>query len=506
MAKGDLKTRTMKIKRNLDFKTRTETFDGEEYLVVPVVALVETVVYASNAEHPELVTAEAFSKAVSGWNGRPVFEGHPQDGESFVSGNSPRLLEEKAIGIVFNAKVKDKKLLMEAWLNIEKTKKVAPALLERIEEQDAIEVSVGVYVETDDEAGIYQGKQYEGTWVDLVQDHLALLPEGEKGACSVDAGCGIRAAKQQGEGTMSEPKNERKGVFARLMSVFRGMQAPEEMSDNDVRRKIGEALQKLDPRAWYPDAVYSDKGTFVYSVYDGSGVVCYRRNFSLDADGNVTISGDPVVVEPVLTYEEVGSGDQVVAAAENRNAEAGASCSCQNKETAPTTLSAEEKRNMTKDELKAQIDGLSDDQLATAKIDTGAPAAAAPVAPAVAETPAALAAKPADVTFESLMEKAPADVREAFQTTQRQLADKKAATIKTLKESGRCDITDERLKALSQAELDQLVKLAGITVDRAAVDYSGQGVTRPAGEPAGEIPAPPDMGDAIRAARAKDQK
>jgi hypothetical protein len=45
------------------YKTRTETFDGREYLVVPVVALVEGVVHAMNAKNAEFVAAEEFSRA-----------------------------------------------------------------------------------------------------------------------------------------------------------------------------------------------------------------------------------------------------------------------------------------------------------------------------------------------------------------------------------------------------------------------------------------------------------
>jgi hypothetical protein len=250
---------------------------------------------------------------------------------------------------------------------------------------------------------------------------------------------------------------------------------------------------------------------FVYSVYNGSGVECYKRSFTLAEDGKITLTGDPVQVEPKIVYEEVGSGEEVTAAAESKNAEAGTPCSCH--KTVPTTL-AEENKTMTKDQLKAAVDALTDEQVATASIATGTPAAAAPaataapaaVAPAAeAAAPAALAAAPAaaEVTFASLMAAAAPEVREAFETSQRTLQAKKDATIAVLKASGRCDITDEKLKALSQAELDQLVKLSGVQVDRAAVDYSGQGAARPAAS-TDEIPAPPDMAAAITAARAKD--
>src|SRR4051812_5304874 len=83
-------------------KWRTATLDGREYIVVPVVALVEGVVHTMNAAAPEFVAEAEFSKAPSGWNGRPVFYGHPIVNDRPVSGNSPDLWEAKRIGLVFN--------------------------------------------------------------------------------------------------------------------------------------------------------------------------------------------------------------------------------------------------------------------------------------------------------------------------------------------------------------------------------------------------------------------
>src|SRR5262245_21989152 len=60
---------------------RTTQRDGRERLVVPVVALVEGVIHPVNAPAPELVRAERFS--TEGWEGRPLFAGHPmKDGEA----------------------------------------------------------------------------------------------------------------------------------------------------------------------------------------------------------------------------------------------------------------------------------------------------------------------------------------------------------------------------------------------------------------------------------------
>jgi len=66
---------------------RTANFDGREYVVVPVVALVEGVIHPVNSAAPELVLAEEFAKAPNGWNGRPVLWNHPRLNGRRVSAN-----------------------------------------------------------------------------------------------------------------------------------------------------------------------------------------------------------------------------------------------------------------------------------------------------------------------------------------------------------------------------------------------------------------------------------
>jgi hypothetical protein len=77
-----------------------------------------------------------------------------------------------------------------------------------------------------------------------------------------------------------------------------------------------------------------------------------------------------------------------------------------------------------------------------------------------------------------------------------------AASIKSIKALGaRNTYTDEQLGAMSQAQLDSLVALAGVKTEapRAAVDFGVAGARDTSS--ATEAPAPPDMAEAIRAAR-----
>lgn len=179
----------------VDYKPRRESFEGRPHLAVPVVMLVEGVVHAINAETPELVTAKEFAKQPNGWNGRPLYHGHPMKNGKPVSGNLPEVLAKSKVGTLFNVKANSSKLQGEAWVDEQNCKERAPELLERVLAGEPIEISVGAFVDTIDEKGTWDGKDYKGVWKDIIPDHLALLPSGDEGACSRKMGCGIRANK-----------------------------------------------------------------------------------------------------------------------------------------------------------------------------------------------------------------------------------------------------------------------------------------------------------------------
>lgn len=175
---------------------RYETYDGTEYLVVPVVAMMEGVVRALGSKNPEYVKPQAYSMAPSSWNGRPVFLNHPLNAKGEpVSGNDPEVLKT-AMGHIFNSKLNKSRLCMEAWVDEKKAKtKAQKKLVTRLKANEDVEVSLGQFVIMSDEEGEFDGKKYSGAWDLAIPDHLALLEEGMLGACSRKMGCGVRAAQ-----------------------------------------------------------------------------------------------------------------------------------------------------------------------------------------------------------------------------------------------------------------------------------------------------------------------
>lgn len=587
------------------YETRTEMFEGREHLVVPVVALVEGVVHAMNAENPEFVAAEEFQHHASGWDGRPIFEGHPTVDGQPVSGNEPTVLGTKRIGLVFNTKGEGKKLKMEAWIDVELCAERAPDLLTRLQDGAAIEISVGTFVDTDDSTGIYKGKKYKGAWSGITPDHLALLPEGDTGACSRDAGCGVRAAKEnsmdvknlrnipQAEIDALESKDfagpsksfpiaapedikaaahalgrakgdraaikrkivdiaYRKGsdyvsnlpadwkrkegsksMLSRALEVvtgmFRGAQNADEMGRNDLSNRLQEALNGIEPGvAWVDDyfpitdpshvvytcmvengEIYGDPG-YQYKGYD---YLQYERAFTLEDDGTLTIQAARVRVRSVSRWEPIEGAqpetDVTITTARAAEQKPASGAPTAATATTPEVSEAEMSKaellkaleSATECDIKALAEGrakvVGDKIVVATAVATEAPVVETKVeAPAVPAAPVA----PAEPTFEDLLAKAPADVRAAIGAGKVAAAKKKTETIAALKATQRCPYSDEALGNMEQGQLDQLVTLAGVPAPKAAIDFSIGGARET--QNAGVVAPPPDLGEAIRAARA----
>lgn len=186
---------------------RSAQFEGRDHLVIPVVALVEGVIWPTGADAPEFVPAELLAKAPMGWNGEPAVMGHPFEGPRPVSANEPQTLERVAFGRLFHASSPDevldtRRLTVEAWLDPAAAERCGPEavdVLRRLEaaargEGDPVEVSIGAFVSVERRAGVFDGKRYAAVWMELVPDHLAFLSAGATGACSVEAGCGAPRA------------------------------------------------------------------------------------------------------------------------------------------------------------------------------------------------------------------------------------------------------------------------------------------------------------------------
>jgi hypothetical protein len=295
------------------------TIDGRPHLKVPVVALVEGVLTASNAPNAERVLADDIAESVDAWEGMPFVMDHPREsGGRRLSARDPKVRERYAFGHVTNARMSNdgKRLLMDALLDPERAKAVgsdAERLLARAEAGDLVSVSVGVLVDTEMGEGVHGGKRYAATWKNIVPDHLAGLPERVPGACSLEMGCGLpRAAAQKKE-------EKRMSVMERVVDAvrgaFRSATEPTGPSDDELRTSLQDGLyaeiEGEDLSVWVSE-LYEQDGMFVYSTtpVGGGEQTYYRRSYTADADGNVTLGDDAEEVKLRRVYEPVTQAEE----------------------------------------------------------------------------------------------------------------------------------------------------------------------------------------------------
>lgn len=162
------------------------TRKGKRYLVAPTVALKAGVL------NGEFVPADEVAKYANAWNGRPVPIGHPkQDGQA-VSANNMDMWDETP-AMFWNAHADGDALKGEIWLDIEKASGMggqATQLLQRLRNNEAIDVSTGYFRDLTETPGTHDGKAYTGIARNLRPDHIAILMN-ETGACSWADGCGV---------------------------------------------------------------------------------------------------------------------------------------------------------------------------------------------------------------------------------------------------------------------------------------------------------------------------
>ncbi|MGI9505609.1 MAG: hypothetical protein ACR2RE_21435, partial [Geminicoccaceae bacterium] len=135
--------------------------NGGEFMVVPVVALTQGVFQCANCPQAELYLASEFGRIVDAWNGRPVTLGHPKRSGRFVSAGSLDVEANEVIGTIRNARMSGNKLRVEAWIDEEKVARLgsrADTAVNRLDEGDQVEVSVGAFIDRQPAVGSFKGR------------------------------------------------------------------------------------------------------------------------------------------------------------------------------------------------------------------------------------------------------------------------------------------------------------------------------------------------------------
>lgn len=518
------------MKRKISFRAalsgtiRTAKFDGRDYLVVPVVALVEGVMHAVNAPNPELVLASEFEKVPDSWNGRPVLWDHPELNGIRVSASDPMVLEKMAFGQIFYSKVEDKSLKMEAWLDLAKAEKIpeAMAVVARVRASEAVEVSVGAFVDLDNRVGEFKGKKYNGAWKNIVPDHLALLPEGATGACSIEMGCGAPRAAAEGDKMTILQK------FRAALEKFTDHIPP--VGDSDVRSLLDQKLFATEPGFLGVVEVFSETSQVVYAVAPNGLEQHFRRSFEI-VEGSPELKDDAEEVHLQTRYEPkslagkitekdgrfchmtpdgkemchdtMGEAEKMISS--YKTASGGCGCAGgKKKEDAPAS---QEEQMKIEDRIKALIESKKTcftaasaevlAKLPESEIKALEDHVAAEIAKEKAAAPPPTPAK--QLTQEEMLAQMPEVAEIVSQHKAAQANKKKEAIAFIAASAAHKDVyTTAELEAMSVESLEKLGKM--VAASSVKTDQSGRALPRT--EPDGEaIPAPPDMKPMFIAAR-----
>ena len=490
----------IRVMQDTEIEFRTEQLFGRDFLVVPTVAIVQGVLWPMNAPHAELALASEFGKVPDGWNGRPIMMNHPQIDGTPVSASTPQILQDYCFGYMFNTRVEDQKLKTEAWLDISRAAELGGEIqetVERVQNGSIVEVSVGIYTDTELVEGQYNGREYGAIWRNVTPDHLALLSVGVKGACSVEDGCG--AARQARANTANDgwseytmPKNmevltaagtkplttggcgcggtaadcqcdgDHKHTNAEAtpsfeVNRFLANAIPNGMMDNDVRKLLQQAITASNAPNSYVYVVGFTAEKVIYERYsdDDYTYSTYQRDYSIGDDRAVVLGEDESKVNILM---EIVPASSV---------------------TANSAETPEE--NVMPDNIAAG-----------SQVTTPAPTPTPTPTPGTPSVPINAAADQRDQqaqqprTLSEHLEAMPEEMREYITAGLRLQAEHKATVIGALRASGRCNFTDEQLNTMSIEMLDNLSVLASVP------SYEGFAAPRQAAAPESPFaPEPP---------------
>jgi len=501
---------------------RTATFDDREHLVVPVIALVEGVIHAVNAPEPELVLADEISQAPQGWNGRPVVAGHPIRNNEPVSANDPRVLESEGFGTLFNTHMDGTQLKTEAWLDplrAQKVGKKAEEIIQRVQNGELIEISVGAFITSEAVTGEHKGEKFSAIWREIVPDHLAMLKEGSIGACSVEMGCGaprmahmytlsakgytsIKAAteckcnkeeKVEPKTLYEKYKEGLKTLHGKAVALFRMGEDDDSMSDNDLRDMLNTELQKTEPGFLGVEAVFMDSSKVVFAVAPEDRLQFFRRGFSV-SDGNVTLEKGSEEVTMVTRFEPLAQSPAVQPKQGEEDMDEALKARIQalidsdkNSFVAADLeyLGTFDEERLSQLEAQATVEPVKEPPVVVP------PAVVPPavVPPVVADPLAPPAGAKTDEELEAaFLESAPQGIKDMVSRSKAEEKSRRDSLIAILKTAQK-SFTETELNMMTTPVLQKMVVVAGAhVVDSASkiVDYSGQGLVRPTDD---KIPA-----------------
>jgi len=274
--------------------TRNDRMEGKEYLVAPMIMLVEGVHAGSNG--PLYYPAEELGKTPAVWNYKPVVVYHPQRNGEGCSACDPDIITNRKVGLIMNAVFSEGKLKAEAWLDIERAKVVDNRILDAIEKKEVMELSTGVFTDNEATEGKWNGESYSYIARNYRPDHLALLPD-MKGACSIQDGAGFLRLNVEKNPLLDEKEKyyiEDNAVS--LLPYFFGF-VKNSISFDEIRNKLQTKLREKVETGWITETFDS------WFVYEKDGKL-YKQSYVNDKNG-LRFEGLPIEAVRKIQYVDM---------------------------------------------------------------------------------------------------------------------------------------------------------------------------------------------------------
>ena len=465
-----------KITVNFTGSTRHDKLDGKDYLVAPMIMIVEGVLNGTNG--PLLYPADELAKTPAVWNMKPVVVYHPSKNGKGISACDVDIIKNRGVGLIMNAVFEDNKLKAEAWIDVNKAAEVDDRIVEAIEKNTVMELSTGLFTDNERSEGEFDGKPYTGIARNYRPDHLALLPD-QKGACSIEDGAGFLRLNVSNAGTSVEidlketPVNlEGMNWLAKNAGLVTDKLAElisNEMSHSDIWQLLSSLLRETNDDLWI-DEVFDS-----FLIYVDGGVL-YKQNYSVN-DGVATFIGTrtKVIRSTVLKTEDgtVINNDSIVNQEREKEMDKTTLVAAiiANASTQFTEADKEALTAMDESTLKKMLPVEVDNEQAVANAAKEAHDKALNLNQEV-ETPD----KPQ--TAQEYIDNAPAGVKAMLQNGMSSYAADKAKLIKLITANEKNTFSDEQLQAKELPELKNLASLAANTKKEAeevrSLDFSGQ--------------------------------
>ena len=303
----DQYSQTEKVQVN-NYSVDIRMHNGRKHLVVPVIMMVEGVHHGSAGAI--FHSAAELGHFPASWNDIPVVIQHPSEDGQSISAKSPDIIEDGAVGRVYNTRFETGKLKAEAWLDEERMGQVSPEALEYIRSNQPLDVSLGMF--TDDElvSGNWNGEAYTAISHNHRPDHLALLP-GAVGACSWADGCGVRT-NQKGGNDVPLLKDGKIDLTDQNITVLKELVVGGYsliVNETGLRDKIMAIQKQLDGMDNDNQVHFLEEAYASYFVYrresrEGGESALYKQTYSLDKDGIVEFGAQPIPVIRKVKYVE----------------------------------------------------------------------------------------------------------------------------------------------------------------------------------------------------------